>query len=265
MVGTNHRNSEKKLRNLYAPLTGSKNKIIIMSMESAELTKYAANSFLATKISFINEISQISEKTGANIHDVRKGIGTDPRIGKSFIYAGLGFGGSCFPKDLEALKYTKKEFKIPQGIIEKTISNNNLQLNFFLEKILSKYKQRLKNQNFAVWGLTFKPETDDLRESVSIKLIKKLSPLVKKIYLYDPKASHEKVLDQLGNKKNIIFTQNKYDAIKDSKNLVLATEWKEFWQPDLNRLKNKVIFDGRNIYDHAYFSKKGIEVIGIGL
>ena len=228
IIGTNHRNSEKRLRNLYAPLTGSKNKIIIMSMESAELTKYAANSFLATKISFINEISQISEKTGANIHDVRKGIGTDPRIGKSFIYAGLGFGGSCFPKDLEALKYTKKEFKIPQGIIEKTISNNNLQLNFFLEKILSKYKQRLKNQNFAVWGLTFKPETDDLRESVSIKLIKKLSPLVKKIYLYDPKASHEKVLDQLGNKKNIIFTQNKYDAIKDSKNLVLAMNGKSF-------------------------------------
>ena len=265
IIGTNDLNSKNILQKIYAPLSRNKNKIINMSPSSAELTKYAANAFLATKISFINEISQISEKTNANIHDIRKGLGSDPRIGSDFIYAGIGYGGSCFPKDLSALKYSKKKLNLQEGIIEKTISNNEVQLNYFYNKIIKAGFIDAKKHRIAIWGLTFKPETDDLRESVSIKLINLLATKVHSLHLYDPMAKYEEVADQIKVKKNIFFYDDKYLAAKDSHSVVLATEWREFWELDLNHLKNKTIFDGRNIYDHEYYKTHNVNVIGIGL
>jgi UDPglucose 6-dehydrogenase len=265
IIGTNDFNSKNILQKIYAPLSRNKNKIISMSPSSAELTKYAANAFLATKISFINEISQISEKTNANIHDIRKGLGSDPRIGSDFIYAGIGYGGSCFPKDLSALRYSKKKLNLQEGIIEKTISNNEVQLNYFYNKIIKAGIIDAKKHRIAIWGLTFKPETDDLRESVSIKLINLLATKVHSLHLYDPMAKYEEVADQIKVKKNIFFYDDKYLAAKDSHSVVLATEWREFWELDVNHLKNKTIFDGRNIYDHEYYKKHNVDVIGIGL
>lgn len=265
VIGTNDQDSKNILEKIYAPLSRNKNKIINMSPSSAELTKYAANAFLATKISFINEISQISEKTNANIHDIRKGLGSDPRIGSDFIYAGIGFGGSCFPKDLSALKYSKKKFNLQEGIIEKTISNNEIQLNYFYNKIIKAGIINSKKHRIAIWGLTFKPGTDDLRESVSIKLINMLATKVHSLHLYDPMANYEEVASQIKVKNNIFFYDDKYLAAKDSHSVVLATEWKEFWELDTNNLRNKTIFDGRNIYDHEYYKKHKVNIIGIGL
>ncbi len=265
IIGTNEKSSENILRKIYAPLSRNKNKIINMSLSSAELTKYAANAFLATKISFINEISHLSEKTNSNIHDIRKGIGSDPRIGSNFIYAGIGFGGSCFPKDLKALKNSKKKFNLPEGIIEKTISNNEIQLNHFYKKIINAKLINAKKHRIAIWGLTFKPETDDLRESVSLKLINLLASKVHSLHLYDPMADYKEVANELRGAKNIIFYDDKYKAAKECHSIVLATEWKEFWELKAALIKGKTIFDGRNIYDHEYYKKHQVNVIGIGL
>ncbi len=265
IIGTNDNSSENILRKIYAPLSRNKNKIIKMSLSSAELTKYAANAFLATKISFMNEISQLSEKTNSNIHDIRKGIGSDPRIGSNFIYAGIGFGGSCFPKDLKALKYSKQKFNLQEGIIEKTISNNEIQLNKFYKKIINSDVTSAKNHRIAIWGLTFKPETDDLRESVSLKLINKLASKVHSLHLYDPMADYKEVANLLKASKNIFYYDDKYKAAKACHSIVLATEWKEFWELNASLIKGMTIFDGRNIYDHSYYMKHKINVVGIGL
>ena len=237
-----------------------------MSIESAELTKYASNSFLATKISFMNEMALVCENSGANIHEVRLGLGSDPRIGDSFLYAGLGYGGSCFPKDVNALIEMQKEFNIEPGIIERTKLVNDRQVKIFYEKIVSILGSKLKEKSIAIWGLSFKPNSDDVRESVALKLISMLAPKVNSLKLYDPIANlHAK--QSLIHVDNLKFYNEKYEAINGVEALVICTEWKEFWDLDvlkLDLMHNKLVFDGRNILDKSKMKSLGVEYYGIG-
>ena len=265
IVGSEDDKAKDIITELFQPFSRSKNKMQYMSVASAELSKYASNSFLATKISFMNEMALICEKTGADINEVRLGIGSDPRIGESFLYAGLGYGGSCFPKDINALIKTQKDLGIEPGLLERTKSVNERQVGFFLEKILSKYSN-LSDKHLTIWGLSFKPNSDDVRESIAIKLINKLSPLVENIRIYDPVAG-ENALKEIKNIKNITNFNDKYEALNDSDGLIICTEWKEFWDPnpsEFNIMKNKTIFDGRNILNKIRMQKSEIEYYGIG-
>lgn len=264
IVGYNEDKDFKKIKNLYTSLKLNENQIIGMSLESAELTKYAANVFLATKISFINEISQIAEKSGASIDQVKAGIGSDSRIGSKFLNSGIGYGGSCFPKDVNALINTKKYFKLGRGIIESTKSVNDAQLNYFYKKIKNRYGKDLKNKNIAIWGLTFKPETDDLRESVAIKLINMLHLDVKYLNLYDPMCKKSELKNQLKLIKNYKLHSNKYSALKNTTILIICTEWEEFKNVNLNNLQHLNIFDGRNIFNKDELNLLGIEYNSIG-
>ena len=229
------------------------------------MTKYVANAMLATKISFMNEIANICEKTGANIQSVRLGIGSDNRIGYKFIYAGCGYGGSCFPKDVRGLINTS----IENGYIPKILSMvdevNEIQKSLLVEKVISRFGNDLSNFTFAIWGLSFKPQTDDVRSAPSIVIIDKLLKRGAKIKAYDPKAidSYKKEIDSI----NISFSKSKYDALDDADALILITEWKEFRSLDLDelskRLNQKIIFDGRNIYSKR-IEKQGFELYQIG-
>ena len=268
IVGCNSEASKKIMKKLYAPLKLAQKKIIFMSANSAELTKYASNSFLATKISFINKISQLADLTNANIHDIKLGLGSDPRIGEEFLNAGLGYGGSCFPKDIKALISLEKKSNLPFSIFSVVEKINNQQYEIFYNKILRAFENsNLKNKSFFIWGLSFKPNTDDIRDSISIRLIKKLSPQVKHIYVYDPQAmpSASKSLSDI---KNITFSDNSYHNIEKSHALVLCTEWNEFKNPVFKKLKNlkdKKIFDGRNFLEKSEVIDHGIEYIGLGI
>ena len=266
ILGTSNEEARKLATDLYAPFNWSKSRTIFMSIESAELTKYASNSFLATKISFMNEMALVCENSGANIHEVRLGLGSDPRIGDSFLYAGLGYGGSCFPKDINALIDMQKGFNLEPGIIERTKQVNDRQVGLFFEKIVSILGANLEEKRIAIWGLSFKPNSDDVRESVALKLISLLAPQVNSLNLYDPIAnSHAK--ESLNNASNLKFFDEKYAAIKGTDALVICTEWKEFWDLDvlkLDLMHNKLIFDGRNILDKSKMKNLGIEYYGIG-
>ena len=266
ILGTSNKEARKLASDLYAPFNWSKNRLINMSIESAELTKYASNSFLATKISFMNEMALVCENSGANIHEVRLGLGSDPRIGDSFLYAGLGYGGSCFPKDVNALIEMQKEFNIEPGIIERTKLVNDRQVKIFYEKIVSILGSKLKEKSIAIWGLSFKPNTDDVRESVALKLISMLAPKVNSLKLYDPIANlHAK--QSLIHVDNLKFYNEKYEAINGVEALVICTEWKEFWDLDvlkLDLMHNKLVFDGRNILDKSKMKSLGVEYYGIG-
>ena len=267
IVGTDSDYVKSVMNVLYERLNRQSNKLIYMSIPSAELSKYAANAFLATKISFVNELSHIAEKTDANMHEIRYGMGSDPRIGGQFLYAGLGYGGSCFPKDVAALLSAQKQLGLRQGILKETIRVNQLQLDFFLKKIYKKYKKNLSNKIFTIWGLSFKPDTDDLREAVALRLIKKLAPQVKRLNLYDPICNKLAEIE-LKDIKNIKFYQDKYKAFNKSDALVICTEWKEFWNIDYDRLRclnDSVVFDGRNFLDKDVLNKEQIEYIGIGI
>lgn len=265
ILGADSVNSFNTLRTLYKPLNRKSNKIIEMSLESAELTKYAANAFLATKISFINQIAGIAEATGANIHEVRQGIGTDSRIGKDFLYAGLGYGGSCFPKDIQALIKMQEDFGINSTLLHAVEQINLNQVSIFLQKIKDFYKTELKTKTLVVWGLSFKPNTDDVRDSVAVSCIKLLSKLVENIYVYDPIV--RKLPKELSNIKNISSLKSQYSKISECNALIICTEWKQFWEPDIAsimKLKDGVIFDGRNILDANLLSDNGLKYIGIG-
>tara|TARA_B100000963_G_scaffold358304_1_gene382605 strand:+ start:1203 stop:2507 length:1305 start_codon:yes stop_codon:yes gene_type:complete len=253
-------------RKIYKPFGWLKDKTIIMSRESAELTKYASNSFLATKISFMNEMSRIAEEIGANIHDVRKGMGSDPRIGEAFLYAGLGYGGSCFPKDINALIDLADELKVPSRILDATRNTNLSQVEFLVKKV-QMHTHNLESKTAAVWGLAFKPNTDDIRESMAIKFVKELSKHCRKIKAYDPVANIN-AESELSNLKNVEIVDAKDKAIDGSDFLVLCTEWKEFWSPGISTLRNlkeRRVFDARNIMDKDFIESEGIEYHGIGI
>lgn len=266
VIGGDDYEACNKLANLYKPLCRKANKIFFTSTQSAELIKYAANSFLATKISFINEMAEIAENYNADINDVRLGIGLDARIGKDFLYAGLGYGGSCFPKDINALIFAQKSSGASSVLLSATKKRNELALENFEKKILKYCKGARKDKSLTIWGLSFKPNTDDIRESLAIKLINKLHKKFKYIYCYDPEAAiNAKVYFK--DLKNVKIISDSYKKISDSNALIICTEWKEFWNPNykkLSSLKDGIIFDGRNILDRENLKLHKLKYYGVG-
>ena len=265
IIGTEDEKSASILKELYEPFVSNHDRFIFMDVKSAEMTKYVANAMLATKISFMNEVANICEHTGANVQSVRLGIGSDNRIGYRFIYAGCGYGGSCFPKDVKGLINTSVEKGYTPRILSMVDEVNEVQKMVIVDKIISRFGQDLSNLTFAVWGLSFKPQTDDVRSAPSITIISELLKRGAKVKAYDPKAieTFKRELDD----ENIFFTPSKYDALDDADALILITEWKEFRSLDLyelsKRLKSKVIFDGRNIYPKR-IENEGFELFQIG-
>jgi len=265
VVGTDSDRAEKVLSRLYKPFVLNNHPLIFMDITSAEMTKYAANAMLATKISFINDIANLCEIVGADVNSVRSGIGSDSRIGNKFLYPGVGYGGSCFPKDVKALIKTGKDFSYNLRILQAVEDVNNDQKNVLFSKIQNYFKGELEGKTIAIWGLSFKPGTDDMREAPSVVLIEKLLSCGVKVKAYDPIAMDE-AKRILGNK--IEFAKDIYDAAVDADALAVVTEWNEFRLPNhkiLSKLlKNKVIFDGRNIYEREELTEAGFEYFSIG-
>lgn len=250
VIGTTDERARKLLGELYAPYVRQGNPIVFMDERSSELTKYAANSFLATKISFMNEIANLCELVGADVDMVRRGIGSDDRIGKRFLFAGIGYGGSCFPKDVQALAKSSEENKYDFKILNAVMNVNEIQKTVLVEKVKKYFKGDIKGKKFAMWGLAFKPETDDIREAPALYIIDDLLAAGAQISAFDPEAA-ENVKALVGDK--ITYAKDQYDALKDADALLIVTEWSLFRTPDFAQveelLKNKVIFDGRNLYD----------------
>jgi len=265
VIGTTSEKAIKILNDLYAPFVRQGNPIIFMDEKSAELTKYAANSFLATKITFMNEIAQLCEKLGADVDMVRKGIGSDERIGRRFLFPGIGYGGSCFPKDVQALARSSSEVNYEFKILEAVMDVNEKQKLHLLPKIKSYFKNNVKGKKIALWGLAFKPNTDDIREAPALYIIDALLAEGATVVAFDPEAMSN-VKQVVGNK--IEYTENQYDALQDADALVIATEWSEFRTPDFTKivslLKNKAIFDGRNLFDLAQMEGLGFHYESIG-
>jgi len=265
VIGTDSEKAEKIMKRLYHPFLLNAHPLIFMDIPSAEMTKYAANAMLATKISFINDIANLCEKTGADVNLVRKGIGSDSRIGNKFIYAGVGYGGSCFPKDVKALIRIGQDFEYPMRILQAVEDVNEEQKGILVNKIAGHFQQDLKGKTFSVWGLSFKPNTDDTREAPSEAVINKLLKEGCRIKAFDPVA-----MEEFKNNHNdgIEFTKDRYEALIDSSGLILVTEWSEFRilnYPVMKKLmKEKVIFDGRNIYNPAELEEHGFKYYGIG-
>ena len=268
VIGAESSYAFEKMKALYSSFFLQHERFITMDIRSAEMTKYAANAMLATKISFMNEIANICERVGADVNKVRLGIGSDTRIGYSFIYPGCGYGGSCFPKDVLALKKLAEEVNYKAELIESVDNVNNRQKLLIAEKVIKKYGKDLKGRTFAIWGLAFKPETDDMREAPAIYIIKKLIAQGAQIRAYDPKATHEAKNFYLKDYA-IEYVESKYEALKGADALLLLTEWKEFRSPDFEEigklLKDKVIFDGRNQYNAFNLPSMGFEYIQIGV
>ncbi|MFI5161452.1 MAG: UDP-glucose dehydrogenase family protein [Sphingobacteriales bacterium] len=250
VIGTTDERARKLLAELYGPYVRQGNPIVFMDERSSELTKYAANSFLATKISFMNEIANVCELVGADVDMVRRGIGSDDRIGKRFLFAGIGYGGSCFPKDVQALVKSSEEIKYDFKILNSVIEVNEIQKKVLVEKVKKYFKGDIKGKKFALWGLAFKPETDDIREAPALYIIDELLKAGAHVSAFDPEAANN-VKALVGDR--IEYADNQYDALKDADALLIVTEWSLFRTPDFNQveelLKNKVIFDGRNLYD----------------
>ena len=264
VIGTTSERAKEQLTELYAPYVRQGNPIIFMDERSAELTKYAANAFLATKISFMNEIAQMCERLGADVDMVRKGIGSDDRIGKRFLFPGIGYGGSCFPKDVKALMYSAKEVSYEFKILDAVTSVNDKQKSHLVTK-LKRYFGDLSGKHFALWGLAFKPNTDDIREAPALEIIEELLSEGASVAAFDPEA--------MNNVKNIFrdkisFCETPYDCLPNADALIIATEWNEFRTPDfdkmLSTLKEPVIFDGRNVFDVVAMEKKGFHYESIG-
>jgi UDPglucose 6-dehydrogenase len=265
VIGTSSEKARKLLSELYAPFVRQGNPLIYMDEKSAELTKYAANSFLATKISFMNEIAQLCERFGADVDMVRKGIGSDDRIGKRFLFSGIGYGGSCFPKDVKALSKSAHQAGYDFKILEAVMAVNENQKVHLLPKIISYFNNDIKGKKIALWGLAFKPNTDDIREAPSLKIIDELIAKGASIIAYDQEAM-DNVKKEIGEKIN--YAENQYDALKDADALLIATEWSEFRTPDFNRmkslLKNAVIFDGRNLFELYQMEEMGFHYESVG-
>lgn len=267
IIGSHDKELRSIAKNIFQPFNWQNKRLVFMKRESAELTKYASNAFLATKISFMNEMSWLAEEVGADIHEVRKGMGSDHRIGSAFLYAGLGYGGSCFPKDVNSLIHSQKINGYKDSILSATKRVNNRQFELFSQKITQYFAKNSKSIEIALWGLSFKPGTDDIRESIAIKMVRKLSPRFKKIYIYDPLAI-DNSKKELKDLSNIVYCANKNKSItKSTQALIVCTEWKEFWTLEEVDLKNiKVIFDGRNIYSSKNFEfSPEIDYFGIGV
>lgn len=269
VVGADSDKAMELMRELYAPFTRSHDRFIAMDIRSAEMTKYAANAMLATKISFINEIASICESVGADVNKVRVGIGSDSRIGYSFIYPGCGYGGSCFPKDVKALEKIAVEAGCEPRMLKAVEAVNSAQKLVLPQKVVRHFGEDLSGLTFGVWGLAFKPETDDMREASSIVLIKELSRRGASFRLYDPKAMSEAKEHYLSGIDGIVYCKSKYEAVQGADALVLVTEWKEFRSPDFDELKNSmkrsVIFDGRNQYRPEKLKEHGFEYYCIGV
>ncbi len=265
VVGTTSEKAKKVMEELYEPFVRQGNPILFMDEKSAEVTKYAANSFLATKISFMNEVANFCELVGADVDNVRKGIGTDSRIGKRFLFAGVGYGGSCFPKDVKALYHTSKKNNYEFRILHSVIQVNNLQREKFFDKILAKYGDKLSKKTVAVWGLSFKPNTDDIREAPAVYIVERLLFSGAKVRVYDP-AAMSNVKKVFG--KQIYYGIDQYDALKQADILLILTEWNIFRSPDFEKisllLKEKVIFDGRNLYNTEQLKELGYNYYSIG-
>jgi UDPglucose 6-dehydrogenase len=268
VVGTDSNFALGKMKKLYSSFFRTYDRFISMDIRSAEMTKYAANAMLATKISFINEIANICEKVGADANLVRLGIGSDKRIGYSFIYPGIGYGGSCFPKDIKALSKIAFENGLNSKIINSVDEVNNSQKLVLANKVVDRFGEDLNGLTFAIWGLAFKPGTDDMREAPSIFVIKELVKRGAKVKAYDPKAIDEAKTFYLKNVQNISYFSSKYNVLENSDALLLLTEWKEFRSPDFSKvkskLKNSIIFDGRNQYIAYDLNKNGFEYYRIG-
>jgi len=255
------------MKELYAPFVRTNHPIIIMDVVSAELTKYAANAFLATKISFINEISNICALTGADIAMVRQGIGSDPRIGSLFLFPGLGYGGSCFPKDMQSLIHTAKSLGYEPRVLDAAEAVNQDQRRLFLDRVRRHYQDNLKDKVFALWGLSFKPQTDDIREAPALDIISGLLAAGARVQAYDPQAM-EATRQFLGDRDGLTYAGSTYEALEGADALLIMTEWTKFREPDFERMKSlmkaPVIFDGRNIYNPAKLAKLGFQYFYIG-
>ena len=265
IVGIDNENTGETMKRLYMPFVLNNHPILFMDIPSAEITKYAANAMLATRISFINELANLCDLLGADINHVRKGIGSDSRIGNKFLYPGTGYGGSCFPKDVKAIIKTAHDLGYELNVIKAVDKANEYQKNVIFNKIIKHFRNKIRNRIFGIWGLSFKPKTDDIRQSSSIYLIEKLLKEGAVVRAYDPAAMAE-TRKQIGDA--VFYADNPYDALEDADAMVLMTEWSEFHLPDFNRMagimKGKVIFDGRNIYDPALIRKMEFVYYGIG-
>ncbi len=265
VIGSSSDRATALMQKLYGPFVRSGNPVIVMDEKSAELTKYAANSFLATKITFMNEIANYCEKVGADVDKVRVGMGTDSRIGKRFLFPGIGYGGSCFPKDVKALQKAGKDEGYDFKILDAVIDVNERQKTILLPRISNHFSGNIKGKKFAIWGLAFKPETDDVREAPSIYMMKGLLEQGASLTVFDPEAM-DNIEKQFGN--SLEYAKSMYEAIEGADALIICTEWSIFRTPDLDKLKtslnNAVVFDGRNLYDTAEMKREGFTYISIG-
>ncbi|MFC3114986.1 UDP-glucose dehydrogenase family protein [Cellvibrio fontiphilus] len=267
VIGTDNKDAEDVMRELYAPFNRNHEKIIVMDVRSAELTKYAANCMLATKISFMNEMANLAEILGADIEAVRHGIGSDPRIGYHFIYPGVGYGGSCFPKDVQALIQTADQIKFDAKVLKAVEARNNEQKTTLFNKISKHFGGELKGKTFALWGLSFKPNTDDMREAPSRVLMEALWAAGAKVQAFDPEAMNE-TQRIYGNRDDLLLCGTKESALKHADALIIVTEWQAFRAPDFDLVKDMLsqatIFDGRNMYDPKRMAKRGFNYYSVG-
>ncbi|WP_026602962.1 UDP-glucose dehydrogenase family protein [Methylomonas sp. 11b] len=267
IIGTDNPRTAELLKALYAPFNRSRERVITMDIRSAELTKYAANAMLATKISFMNELANLAERLGADIENVRHGIGSDSRIGYSFIYPGCGYGGSCFPKDVKALERTARDYGYQAELLSAVENVNDRQKHRLFEKVSTHYPSGVKGKTFALWGLAFKPNTDDMREAPSRVLLEALIDAGATVRAYDPEAMEE-AQRIYGDKTGLVYCAKQADTLSDVDALIIVTEWKQFRSPDfddLSRLlKDKVIFDGRNMYEPRLVKQFGLQYYAIG-
>jgi UDPglucose 6-dehydrogenase len=267
VVGTDNPRTVELLRALYEPFTRNRERLVVMDVRSAELTKYAANAMLATKISFMNELANIAERVGADIEKVRHGIGSDPRIGYQFIYPGLGYGGSCFPKDVKALIHAATSVDIDARLLKAVESRNQEQKASLYSKVFNHFDGHLRDKTFALWGLSFKPNTDDMREAPSRVLMEALWQAGASVQAFDPKAMEE-AQRIYGARDDLTLAGTKEAALKNADALIIVTEWQAFRAPDFDRiaqqLKHPLIFDGRNLFDPQRLSKRGFTYVSVG-
>jgi UDPglucose 6-dehydrogenase len=267
VVGAEDERAILLMRALYAPFVRNRDRMMVMDIRSAEFTKYAANAMLATRISFMNELSRLAERVGADIELVRQGIGSDPRIGTHFLYPGVGYGGSCFPKDVKALAKTSADVGLPSRILAAVEAVNEDQKKVLVNKVVARYGEDLAGRTFAIWGLAFKPNTDDMREAPSLVIIHDLLQRGARVQVYDPVAIAE-AQRQLADVVGVQYADSAQDALLNAEALLIVTEWKEFRTPDFEHLaaslKDKVVFDGRNLYEPALIRSFGLEYHAIG-
>jgi UDPglucose 6-dehydrogenase len=267
VIGADSERATQLLRQLYAPFQRNHDRLTVMDVKSAELTKYAANAMLATRISFMNELAVLAEKLGADIERVRHGIGSDPRIGYHFLYAGCGYGGSCFPKDVQALRRTAQENGVPLRVLDAVEEANDAQKRVLIDKLIARFGTNLKGKRFAMWGLAFKPNTDDMREAPSRTMLEALWEMGATVSAYDP-AAMEETRRIYGERADLLLVDSPMDALKGAEALLIVTEWKVFRSPNFDTmkalLKTPLIFDGRNLYEPEAMRKLGFDYLPIG-